>query len=250
MSGVAGSCAGRLDSTTRQFGGIWDGEPVLLTLSVGDSYNYRLGVRDRKQMLTIGLTGGIGTGKSEVARILERLGATVVDADLLGHAAYRSGTQGFDEVVRAFGRDVVGADGEIDRKRLGKLVFDDPGRRRELEGIVWPRIGSALEEHLQQERERGSTAAAVVEAAVLLEAGWDALCDEVWVVVAPEEEVLRRLTHQAGKSERDALVRMRAQTAQARRTERAVVTIRNEGGLAQLARAVESLWRERVLGKA
>ena len=201
-------------------------------------------------MLTIGLTGGIGAGKSEVARVLERLGAVVVDADRLGHDAYRSGTQCFDEIVRAFGTEVVGADGEVDRRRLGKVVFDDPGRRRELEGIVWPRIGKALADRVRLERDRGVAGAVVVDAAVLLEAGWDALCDEVWVVVAPEGEVLRRLTRDGRMSEGDALARIRAQTTETRRAERAAAVILNEGGLAQLARVAESLWRERVAGKA
>jgi len=201
-------------------------------------------------MLTIGLTGGIGTGKSEVARILGRLGAVVIDADRLGHAVYGSGTQGFDEVVAAFGRDVAGVGGEIDRKRLGELVFGDPDRRRRLEGIVWPRIGEALVERIRREREAGSAAAVVVEAAVLLEAGWDALCDEVWVVVAPEGEVLRRLTRDGVMSQREVLARIRAQATEEWRTERAAATIGNEGGLAELTRAVESLWRERVRGKA
>ena len=207
-------------------------------------------VRACKQMLTIGLTGGIGAGKSEVARVLERLGAVVVNADRLGHEAYRSGTQCFDEIVRAFGTDVVGADGEVDRRRLGKIVFDDPGRRRELEEIVWPRIGRALVDRVRLERDRGVAGAVVVDAAVLLEAGWDVLCDEVWVVVAPEDEVLRRLTRNGRMSEGDALARIRAQTTETRRAERAAAVILNEGGLAQLARVAESLWRERVAGKA
>jgi len=201
-------------------------------------------------MLTIGLTGGIGAGKSEVARVLERLGAVVVNADRLGHEAYRSGTQCFDEIVRAFGMEVVGADGEVDRRRLGKVVFDAPGRRRELEGIVWPRIGEALVDRVRLERDRGVAGAVVVDAAVLLEAGWDALCDEVWVVAAPEGEVLRRLTRDGRMSEGDALARIRAQTTETRRAERAAAVILNEGGLAQLARVAESLWRERVAGKA
>ena len=201
-------------------------------------------------MLTIGLTGGIGTGKSEVARVLERLGAVAVDTDRLGHEAYRSGTQCFNEVVRAFGKEVVGADGEIDRKRLGKIVFGDPGRRRELEGIVWARVFETLAERIRVERRKGVAEAVVVEAAVLLEAGWDALCDEVWVVVAPEGEVLRRLTRNGRMSEEDAQARIRAQMTDTRRAERAAAVIRNEGGTAQLARAVESLWRERVAGKA
>lgn len=201
-------------------------------------------------MLTIGLTGGMGTGKSEVARVLEQLGAVVVDADRLGHEAYRSGTQCFDEVVRAFGLGVVGAGGEIDRERLGKVVFGDSGRRRDLEGIVWPRIGETLEERIRLERDRGVAGAVVVDAAVLLEAGWDALCDEVWVVAAPEGEVLRRLTRGGRLSQEDALARIRAQMTETRRVERAAAVIRNEGGLAQLARVVESLWRERVAGKA
>jgi len=200
-------------------------------------------------MLTIGLTGGIGAGKGEVARVLGRLGAVVIDADGLGHAAYRSGTRGFDEVVRAFGREVVGAGGEIDRERLGRIVFADASRRRELERIVWPRIGEALAERIRLERERGS-GVVVVDAAVLFEAGWDALCDEVWVVTAPEGEVLRRLTRDGVMSEREVRARIRAQATEAWRAERAAVAIRNDGGLVQLARTIESLWRERVTRKA
>ena len=207
-------------------------------------------VRDCRQMLTIGLTGGIGAGKSEVARILEGLGAVVIDADRLGHAVYRSGAPGFAEVVGAFGEEVVGADGEIDRRRLGRLVFENPGRRRELEGIVWPRIREALEARIGFEREKGSAEVLVVEAARLFEACWDSLLDEVWVVVAPEGEVVRRLTRDREMPEEDVLGRIRAQTAGPQPKGRASATIRNDCGLTELTTAVESLWRERIRGKA
>ena len=222
----------------------------MLTTRIGDGYNVRLGKYDSNQMLTIGLTGGIGTGKSEVARILGRLGATVLDADRLTHAVYGGGTDGHREVVRAFGSEVVGADGEIDRRRLADLVFGNAEQRRQLESIVWSRARETLETRIREERGKGTAAALVVEAVKLLEAGWGALCDEVWVVVAPDDEVVRRLRNRNGITGAEARTRMRARKVVAEQDRHATATIRNEGGLEDLAKTVESLWRDRVLRKA
>ena len=124
-------------------------------------------------MLTIGLTGGIGVGKSAVAGILKGLGADTVNADGIGHEVYRAGTRAYREIVRTFGERVAGADGEIDRKRLGSIVFGDRAKLEALNGIVWPGIRQILQQRIHDIDSRGATAALVVEAAVLFEAGWD-----------------------------------------------------------------------------
>ena len=197
-------------------------------------------------MLTIGLTGGIGSGKSEVARMLERLGALLVDADVVGHGVYRKGAPAWRRVVDAFGEEVVGADGEIDRRRLGAVVFGGCGRLKELTDIVWPGIREALRARITAERTGGRTEVLVIEAAVLFEAGWDELCDEAWVVEAPEAAVLDRLEAARGMERADAQARIRAQMTTWERAGRAAVHVQNSGDLAALAAAVEKLWHERT----
>jgi dephospho-CoA kinase len=199
-------------------------------------------------MLTIGLTGGIGSGKSEAARVLERLGAVVISADLAGHEAYRSGTEGWRAVVRVFGRGVVGPDGEIDRKRLGNVVFSDPAQLRRLNEIVWSEIRRILQARIDAERRSGRAGPVVVEAAVLLEAGWDDLVDEVWVIDAPESAVMSRLAAK-GVARRDAAARIKAQQPSEVRNARADVVIRNDGDIAALETAVRSAWSGRVEAK-
>ena len=143
-------------------------------------------------MRVIGLTGGIGTGKSRVARILEELGATVVNADLLGHEAYLPNTEGWQQIVDAFGSEVVGPDGEIDRKRLGRIVFSSAAEKARLDAITWPQIAILARERIEGLLKKG-TDTIVLEAAVLVEAGWDNLVDEVWVTHAPRDVVQQRL---------------------------------------------------------
>lgn len=197
-------------------------------------------------MLTIGLTGGIGSGKSEASGILRELGAVVIDADLVGHETYRSGEPGWDQVVEAFGDEVVGPDGEIDRGRLGRIVFGDPGRLKRLTDIVWPRIREDLEKRITEERSDGDIAVLVVEAAVLFEAGWDELFDEIWVVTAPEDEVLERLERQRKQKPEQTRARLRAQMTNEERERRAGVVVRNDEDRAALAATVRQLWSERA----
>lgn len=197
-------------------------------------------------MLTIGLTGGIGSGKSEVADILRELGAQVIDADLVGHETYRRGEPAWDQVVEAFGSGVVGQDGEIDRGRLGRIVFGDPGSLKRLTDIVWPRIREGLEKRITRERDNGDTTVLVVEAAVLFEAGWDRLFDEIWVVTAPEADVLERLERQRNQKPAQTRARLRAQMTNEEREQRADVTVRNDEDRAALAATVRQLWTDRV----
>lgn len=200
-------------------------------------------------MLTIGLTGGIGSGKSEASSILRELGALVIDADLVGHETYRRGEPAWGEVVEAFGDEVVGSDGEIDRRELGRIVFGDPGNLKRLTDIVWPRIRERLEKQIARERgdrNGDDTAVLVVEAAVLFEAGWETLFDEIWVVTAPEEDVLERLERQRNQKPEQTRARVRAQMTNEERERRADVMVRNDQDRAALAATVNKLWTDRI----
>ena len=197
-------------------------------------------------MLKIGLTGGIGSGKSEASRILSELGALVIDADIVGHETYRSGEPAFRGVVEAFGDGIVGSDGEIDRRQLGSIVFANPDNLARLTGIVWPKIRERLEKIIERAGAQGETNAIVVEAAVLFEAGWENLFDEVWVITAPEHEVLKRLEIQRNQKPEQTRARVRAQMTNDERERRADVMVRNDEDRAVLAARVTRLWTDRT----
>ena len=196
-------------------------------------------------MRVIGLTGGIGTGKSQAARILEELGAVVVNADLLGHQAYEPDTETWQQIVDAFGPGVVGPEGEIDRKRLGRIVFSSPGAKSKLDAIVWPQIAmlarKQIESLLKQE-----TDTIVLEAAVLVEAGWDFLVDEVWVTHAPRELVRQRLKFRDGLTTEEIDRRIEAQIPFEERLKEGYVPIENASTLEALRDRVQTLWRRRI----
>jgi dephospho-CoA kinase len=193
-------------------------------------------------MRKIGLTGGIGSGKSEAARILRGLGAVVIEADLVGHDTYRRGRPAWHELRREFGEGILAADGEIDRHKLGRLVFADAGKRHRLEAILWPRMKKAIAEGLS-EAERAGSAVAVLEAAVLLEAGWDSLVDEVWVIEAPEGRSMEQLRVRTGWNEQEVRQRVAAQMPNTERRARATLVIWNDGDLATLERRVRAAWK-------
>jgi dephospho-CoA kinase len=199
-------------------------------------------------MIVIGLTGGIGTGKSEVARILESLGAVVINADLVGHQAYTPHTEAWDEVVKAFGEGILQPSGEIDRKALGVLVFADPAQLARLNQIMHPRMARMVSERIEKLRKEGALAV-VVEAAVLFEAGWDPLVDEVWTTEAPMEAVVHRLMARNGLGQDEVVKRIESQMSSDERTARSQVVVDNSTDLASLEETVRSLWDTRVKGK-
>ena len=197
-------------------------------------------------MFVIGLTGGIGTGKSQAAMVLGDLGADVIEADRLGHEVYRPQTDGWREVVETFGSEVLTPDGEVDRRKLGVIVFGDAEALGRLNAITHPRIRRMIQERIGRLGEIGREVV-VVEAALLLEAGWRPLVDEVWVTVAAEQRVVRRIRGRNDLSEKAVLERVRAQMPQDERAQAADVIIENDGSLEDLRGQVEALWGARVL---
>ena len=196
-------------------------------------------------MLKIGLTGGIGTGKSSVTEAFQSLGAAVINADLLGHDAYLPGTIGFEEVVTEFGQEIVGSDGQIDRKKLGPIVFSDSSKMDRLNEIMHPLIRDLIEERLVT-LESNQNKVAVVEAAILIEAGWKSLFDEIWVVISDPEEVVNRLGVRNGLSREDAVKRIDSQMSNDERIEHGDVVVENTGSMEDLQTRVNSLWAKRI----
>jgi len=194
----------------------------------------------------IGLTGGIGSGKSTVAAMLADLGAIVIDADKVGHEVYLPGTEGFRRVVEAFGRDVVGSDGTIDRRILGARVFGDLASLKRLNALVHPLIGDEIRTRLQaavgSADQGGTRRPIVVEAAIMMEAGWR-FFDRIWVVVVTPETAVTRVVASRGLSRDDVERRIAAQMTNAERERIADLVIRNDGTLDALRAQVEAAWR-------
>ena len=199
-------------------------------------------------MIVIGLTGGIGSGKSEVSRMLKEFGAEIIDADRVGHEAYLPNTETYDKVVAEFGDDILQTDGAIDRKKLGARIFAEPEARERLNAIVHPRMYAMVEERIQRLREQSVTAV-VLDAAILIEAGWDSLVDEVWVVAAPEEMVVQRIGQRNGLPAEQVRQRIRAQITSEERARHAAVVIDNNEGLDELSAQVQEVWTGRVKGR-
>jgi dephospho-CoA kinase len=190
----------------------------------------------------IGLTGGIGAGKSTVTQMLEALGAAVIDADKVGHQIYLPDLPAWREIVDTFGPEVLNADRTINRQALGKLVFADPEALRTLNRIVHPKMFDRMGVLIAEMRARGGMKAIVVEAAVLIEANWMALVDQVWVVVASEAVVVDRLAKQRHLSSEQVRTRIAAQLTNDERLKHADVVIRNDGSLEEVCHAVQQAW--------
>lgn len=196
-------------------------------------------------MLVIGLTGSIGTGKSEVARQLEILGASIISADQVGHEAYTPNTEAWEQVVAAFGDDILQDDKDIDRRKLGAIVFSDPSQLEKLNAIMHPRMARMVSDKIEVLCGQG-VKVVVVEAALLFEAGWDTLVEEVWVTDTSEDIVVGRLKDRNGLSEEEAKKRINSQMDRAERIERSDFVIDNSSDMAGLGIAIKELWDRRV----
>jgi dephospho-CoA kinase len=195
------------------------------------------------RMVRIGLTGGIGAGKSTVATRLRELGATIIDADRLAREVVEPGTPGLAAVVAEFGPQVLLADGRLDRPGLGRIVFGDAEKLARLNAIVHPLVGQRTQALIEA---APAGAVLVYDVPLLVENGLAAGFDLVIVVGAPEAERIRRLVHDRGMTEDEARSRMRAQAGDAERRAAADVWIDNSGSPAATRAQVDACWRHRI----
>ena len=193
-------------------------------------------------MLLVGLTGGIGSGKSTVARMLEKRGAVVFDADVPARQAVAPGTPGFENVVERFGPNVLAPGGGLDREALGSIVFADPAARRDLEGIVHPEVRRMFAEGCEEYRD--SDRVVVFSAPLLVETGMHAAFDLLIVVSAPVATQIERLMRDRGMPERAVQARIDAQLPLEAKAEVADVLVDNEGTLQDLEGQVDRVWRD------
>jgi dephospho-CoA kinase len=192
-------------------------------------------------MLRVGLTGGIGAGKSEVSKRLAAQGAVVVDADLIAREVVAPDTDGFAAVVQAFGSEVLGPDGALDRTRLGDIVFADEQKLATLNAIVHPRVGARMRE---LEDAAGPGSVVVHDVPLIAENGLADAYDLVVVVDVPPRIQVDRLVRHRGMSREQAQARMAAQASRDQRLSIADIVVDNSGSLAELDRQVGELWSE------
>ncbi len=201
-------------------------------------------------MKIIGLTGGIACGKSTVSTELRAHGAAIIDADALAHELSQPHQPIYNAYVERFGREIVTADGMLDRVAIARRVFADPAVRAEVDAIAHPLIRMAAEERLRAARDENKRAA-VLDVPLLFEAGWDALADETWVVALPREEQLARLlARDTSMDEGEARARIAAQMPLAEKCARADVIIDNSGTKEEIREYIGKLWKERILERA
>lgn len=159
----------------------------------------------------IGLIGGIASGKSKMTERFQKLGAGVIDCDKLAHQLYEPGETCYEKVINAFGEIVIDEDGRIDRRRLGELVFGHKENLARLNGIVWPSLLEKSKERIKHLHEVENYEIIILEAAVLLQAGWETECHEIWSCIIPREEAAKRLMARNGLNEEEAKVRIASQ---------------------------------------
>lgn len=194
-------------------------------------------------MLTIGLTGGIGSGKTTVSQMLADLGAYIMDADKVGHEVLQPGTEVWHDVVAAWGRDILTDGDQIDRRKLGAIVFGDPAELQRLNSISHPRMKKILADRLAALAEAGDAPVVIVEAAILIEAKWHDIVEQVWMTDAPEAVAVNRLQTRNGLTEDQALARIRSQMSAAERATYARVVIDTNCTLGELRAKVEAVWQ-------
>ncbi len=192
-------------------------------------------------MLVIGVTGNLGTGKTTVSQMLGELGARHVEADEVGHELLRQDKGARKRIVAAFGQSILNSSGEIDRDKLAGLVFDDKDALARLNRITHPRILHLVKNKIEEYRKAGA-GVVVVEAALLIEAGWRSQVDQLWVTTAPEATIVARLTKSRGMSEEQIVDRLRAQMPQEDKVRQADVVINTDCPMEQLRARVNELW--------
>jgi len=196
-------------------------------------------------MLKIGLTGGIASGKSTVAKMLHELGAEIINADLIGHEISEPGLPAWQQLIAEFGDAILLPDQQINRKLLGTIIFRDPQARARLNAIMHPLIADEVNKRFRDYAING-VRVAVLEAALLIEAGWQSYVDQVWLVVATIEKQMERLMQRNNLTYDEALLRIKAQLPVAAKIKYADVVIENSGSLAATAAQVKANWVKKV----
>jgi dephospho-CoA kinase len=194
-------------------------------------------------MKIIGLTGGIGSGKSTAAQFLAELGAEVIDLDEAGHEVLKKGGAVYKKVVREFGEGILDYDGEIDRTRLGRIVFKDRQALKRLNNIVYPAIDKIVENKVNESRRKGIQVV-ILEAAIMLEAEKTWQVDEVWLTKSNKKTVLQRLKERPGYTEAEVKRRIKSQMTNKERIKQADVVINNDGTLEELKVKVKLEWEK------
>lgn len=205
-----------------------------------------------EQLVLLGLTGNIACGKSTVIAMLRELGAEVIDADTVTHMLQQPGQPVYQQIIEAFGQEILQPDGRLNRRALGAIVFNHPEELRRLEQIVHPAVRRHILDWLGEcaaraAQQPGLKQVAVIDAIKLLESGWKPLCDQVWVVACNQQQQLQRLTSTRGMSNEEALQRIEAQAPQQEKIAQADVVIDNSGSLVQTQDQVREAYR-RVVG--
>jgi dephospho-CoA kinase len=194
----------------------------------------------------IGLTGGIGSGKSTVAAMLADRGAVVIDADRVAHEVYLPGTEGHESLVQRFGTEILGEGGVVDRGRLGALVFNDPQALADLNGIIHPLVRQEVARRLIAANEEDPDAVVVIEAALMTETGWTGGAGTVWTVIASPDIAAERLVAVRGMDPNDVQIRIRAQASNEQRRKFATTIIENDASLEDLEATVDAMWRDHL----
>ena len=196
-------------------------------------------------MFVIGLIGGIGSGKSSVSAILHSLGVEIIDADKVGHEAYTPNSEGWKKVISVFGQDIVGPENEIDRKKLGGIVFSDPSEMEKLNKLMHPIIHNLVEEKIKLLSHQG-VKVVVLEAAILIEANWQDLTDEIWLAKSNQEVVIERVQLRNNFTREEIIKRIQSQMSNDEREKHSDIVIDNNGTIEQLEEKVKTLWQSRV----
>jgi dephospho-CoA kinase len=201
----------------------------------------------------IGLTGGIACGKSTVLATLAGLGAQTIDADKITHRVQQPGMPVYQQIVATFGDSILTANGSIDRRKLGAIVFNDNAALQQLEALVHPAVRSEIGTWIEQVAQAGgrmtrlgaiARPVAVIDAIKLIESGWPAICDAVWVVTCQPEQQVERLVRTRGMNETEARQRIAAQPPQEQRLAHATVVIDNSGSQEQTRTQIEDAWQQ------
>ena len=194
-------------------------------------------------MKVICLTGGLASGKSTATQFLGDQGAHIVDADKLGHRAYDPGTQAYNQVIETFGEELIGDDKQIDRRVLGGKVFGNPDALKQLTDIVWPEIRRLAEAEIAAIRDSDPDGIVVLEAAVLFEAGWEDMGDEIWVALVDREIAITRAIERDGFDREAVESRLDAQLSNEERTAKADVVINNNSDQESLMAQLQTQWQ-------